>query len=61
MQVTDVGVEGSDPEMLVRVLSYIAQLGFIECKGKTEACLEMSTNFWTHWNIGLAGIFLILS
>lgn len=40
MQVTDVGIEGSVPDMCERVLSHISLLGFIVLNGQTVAGLE---------------------
>lgn len=40
MQMMDVGVEGSAPDMLVKVLSHVTPLGFIQSKGQTAAGLE---------------------
>lgn len=39
-QVTDVGIEGSTPDMLVRVLSLAAPLDFTESSRQTVAGLQ---------------------
>lgn len=39
-QLTDLGVEGNAPDMLLRMLSQVAPLGFIESNGQTMACLK---------------------
>lgn len=51
--VTDVGVEGSAHDIVVRVLRHVAPLSFIESNGQTAAGLEAPNprypHVWISW------------